>query len=1002
MLLRSFVRRCLIPLSAVFALISIPQSLRANSDIFPPADAAKASIDFDGAGFIINGQRTWIASGSLHYPRVPRALWRDRLLKIKRGGFNCVQTYAFWNYHEVKEGEFDFKDEKDFGAFLDLAHELGLYVVVRPGPYVCAEWENGGYPVWLRFKPDVLLRTNNPAFLAATDAWYDQVFKIVAPRQIHKGGSVIMVQLENEYPYGWGTDMNPYFQNLLDRAHADGLEIPLFFSGLHHGGNPAPGNPEKVGDRKSPWYTTEFWTGWYDIYGMQEKGGDRSVYAFDRGIWRILENGGDGYNFYMLHGGTNFATWNDDEDKVSTSYDYGAAIGQTGDLRTLYYRMKRINIFAHSFQNILANSDDSTDANKDITADVKVAARTARSGATGTIVFLDNTSEQPVTAHLSDGASIQLDGGEVTGLVRDFSLDAEFSIVSSDARIYGVLAQGPITTVIVHGLAGDTAKIDFKAAHPANLRASTGIAKSADGTATLTATIQEGDPQEFDLVSSGRALRVLVMTKDLADRTWFVDSAGDNYVVCGPKSVGDFSVQNGQATLTTEEPLADTAPEQVLIYGAGAKPAKATESAPGADPAPPDLSGSWRTATAALEADPKFNDATWKASDQPLPMGADGDTSAYAWYRASFTAPQSGKYWLQAPYFSDHAEVFVNGQIVPTPDGHPMVEQGPLALHVDVNQGDNTLAILVSHSGREKFFNTLGPIEKMDIKGLEGPVTLSKTQRPLLPVVKGEINHTDKDTSDQSNDGPSKDWKGTDFPFAANHYSQGGWGNEDFGRGGTTWFRAKLPNFDGPKRIIHFGFIYNKGTVYLNGQSIGEAPGAGASFDLPLELAWKEGQDNVLSVQTDATTGFGGMMGHIYLTSQTPDIAIKGWKMRGNVQDPQEAGIDWQDVPDKAPGIVTFYQAKFTYTPDPSSHPIFRFSNKGLSRGFVWINGHNIGRYPEQKSIDGLYLPECWIKPGDNILNIVDEEGASPSQARLYVETGASHRISNIEIPLSR
>jgi beta-galactosidase len=993
--------RAVLILVCFISLAMTSPGLRANADIFPPSEAAKPSIDFDGAGFIINGQRTWIASGSLHYPRVPRALWRDRLLKMKRAGFNCVQTYAFWNYHEVREGEFDFKDEKDFGAFLDLAHELGLYVVVRPGPYVCAEWENGGYPVWLRFKPDVILRANNPAFLAAVDAWYDQVFQILAPRQIQKGGSVIMVQLENEYPYGWGTDMNPYFQHLLDKAHADGLEIPLFFSGLHHGGNPAPGHPERVGDRKSPWYTTEYWTGWYDMYGMPDKGGDRSVYNFDRGIWRILENGGDGYNFYMLHGGTNFATWNDDEDKVSTSYDYGAAIGQTGDLRTLYYRMKRIAIFARSFQNILANSGDSTEANKGVTSDVKVAARTARDGATGTVVFLDNSTEKPVTAHLSDGASIQLDGGEVTGLVRDFPLDAEFSIASSDARIYGFLPQGGITTVIVHGLAGDTAKVIFKSVH-SNLRSSVaGWSKGSDGTVTLNAAIQDGDPQEFDLVAGTQKLRVLVMTKDLADRTWFVDSGADRYIVCGPKDVGDFAVQNGRAAFTTEEPLADSTPAPILIYGPGDTPTKTAEPAPGADPVAPELATPWKTAPASLEADPKFNDANWQASDQPLPMGADGDTSAYAWYRTSFTAPRAGKYWLQAPYVSDHAEVFINGQVVPASDGHPMAGQGPLALPVDLNQGVNTLAILVSHSGRDKFFNTLGPITKMDIKGLEGPVTLSIGQRPLMPVVKGELNHVDKDTADHSNDGSSKDWKGTDFAYAANHYAQGAWGAGDFARGGITWFRANLPDLAGPNRIVHFGFIYNTGTVYLNGQKIGDAPGAGISFDLPLDAAWRDGQENILAVQTDATTGFGGMMGHLYVTSQTPDITLKGWKMRGNVQDPQAAGIDWEDASDKAPGSVAFYQTKFTYTPDPAGHPIFRFSNQGLSRGFVWINGHNVGRYPEEKAIDGLYLPECWLKEGDNMLTLVDEEGASPAKARLYIETGASHHVCHLEIPLA-
>src|SRR6266542_2300631 len=137
-----------------------------NDSIFPPSPAAKPYIDFDGKGFIVNGKRTFIASGSIHYPRVPRENWHDILLKLKRCGFNTVETYVFWNYHQPKEGQFDFSSEnRDFGAFLDEAKVLGLYAIVRFGPYVCSEWENGGFPTWLYFKPDLEIRKNNKPYL---------------------------------------------------------------------------------------------------------------------------------------------------------------------------------------------------------------------------------------------------------------------------------------------------------------------------------------------------------------------------------------------------------------------------------------------------------------------------------------------------------------------------------------------------------------------------------------------------------------------------------------------------------------------------------------------------------------------------------------------------------------------------------------------------------------------------------------------------------------------
>ncbi len=130
---------------AIFACVDCACSL-ANDSIYPPQPAAASAINFDGRGFLINGQRTFIASGDIHYPRVPQTLWHDRLLRLKRAGLNCVQTYAFMNYHSPQEGVYDFSGEKDFNLYLKEIHNLGLYTTVRPGLYVCSEWEKWRLP----------------------------------------------------------------------------------------------------------------------------------------------------------------------------------------------------------------------------------------------------------------------------------------------------------------------------------------------------------------------------------------------------------------------------------------------------------------------------------------------------------------------------------------------------------------------------------------------------------------------------------------------------------------------------------------------------------------------------------------------------------------------------------------------------------------------------------------------------------------------------------------
>ncbi|MEN0054515.1 MAG: beta-galactosidase, partial [Mucilaginibacter sp.] len=135
-----------------------------NDHMLPAHNVAKPFIDFDKKGFLINGKRTFLASAGLEYTRVPRQLWNDRLLRLKRAGFNCVEIYTFWNIHEPQEGKFDFTGDYDLNAFLSLVKELGMYAIVRVGPYYCAEWDFGGYPLWLKFKPDVRVREDNAEF----------------------------------------------------------------------------------------------------------------------------------------------------------------------------------------------------------------------------------------------------------------------------------------------------------------------------------------------------------------------------------------------------------------------------------------------------------------------------------------------------------------------------------------------------------------------------------------------------------------------------------------------------------------------------------------------------------------------------------------------------------------------------------------------------------------------------------------------------------------------
>ena len=152
---------------------------------------------YDSKSFLLDGRRIWIIAGEIHYFRHPYSEWRDVLLRAKRAGLNTVCTYVPWNFHETKEGEVDFEGDKNLARYIDLIGELGMYAMLRPGPYICSEWDGGGIPAWLCAKPVLRFREDDPVYMAAVDSWFDKLIPIISERQVTRGGPVLTVQNEN-------------------------------------------------------------------------------------------------------------------------------------------------------------------------------------------------------------------------------------------------------------------------------------------------------------------------------------------------------------------------------------------------------------------------------------------------------------------------------------------------------------------------------------------------------------------------------------------------------------------------------------------------------------------------------------------------------------------------------------------------------------------------------------------------------------------------------------
>jgi beta-galactosidase len=969
--------------AALLLLLGVfAQAACADDNMFPPAPAAASSISFDGRGFLVHGKRTFILSGGMEYARIPHALWRDRLLRLKRAGFNCVEIYTFWNYHEPRPGQFDFTGDHDLDAFLKTVHSLGLYAIVRVGPYYCAEWDSGGYPVWLRFVPGVRVREDNPQFIAAVDRFWDHLMPIVAANQINHGGSVILVQLENEDPQGWGRVLpNSYFTHLQHKALSLGLQVPYFFSGLHHGSDPAGDAPWSSAGRQSPWMSTEFWSVWYDRYGQTQADAD----TYDRRMWKVLAYGGNGLNFYMFHGGTNFGYTNDDED--TASYDYGAAIGQAGDLRPTYYRFKRAALFAQSFASILEDSDNATDAYQSAATNPSVHV-TARKSPAGTILFLDNSSANAVKTQVkeADGTLFPANGaltlapGQIAPIVQDYPLVPGVTLERA-TPLLGIQHDGSTTTLVAYAAPsapnappGDVAELRFRLTAP--------VTDNHGGTLNGNLlTVQEettaGSTVQSSFKVGGQAIRILTMPTELADRTWFVD----NNVIVEPDYVGDMATVNGKMRVVTESKAGTKPAGMAFVFGTDSKPETTLDTVAVSSTMPdaPSLSA-WQTLPGDLQAAPSYSDAAWTASANPLAMGADGDDSAYAWYRATANVPKAGTYTLRFTDGGDWASVFVNGQH----SASATVKEG---VAVTLPAGPNQLAVLTAHYGRPKDYNYLGPIDTLEAKGLRGPVILDTGKEAKAPITAWRLEAN----ADDAHAAPPANTTGAGW-------ADGTAGPDIFhNRRGFAWYAATLPRLDGAHHRLHFENVDDNATVFLNGRQVATHQGWGQPFDAPLDTAWNAAGPNTLAVLVENTDGGGGIQGAVTLQtlSAGDEIAVTGWKMHGGIAEPT-ALTEWKaGAAASAQGSPAYYRAIFTAAPPAATgpHPILRVTTTGLSRGFVWLNGHNLGRYPEKIPVNGLYLPEPWLNTGGNELVIFDEEGHTPAAVALTVEQAASRFV---------
>jgi hypothetical protein len=429
-------------------------------------------IRYDANCFTVNGRDSFIFSAAFHYPRCPQALWGDRLLKFKQAGFNTIETYVFWNYHEREEGRADLGE---FEEFIKLVKEMGFWLIVRPGPYVCAEWQRGAIPDWVAAKR-FPLRSNHPESIRTSQHWFDQVLPVIQRQQITLGGPIIMVQVENEYDF-WQlpeADKREYIRALARMAWNAGINVPVITCWTKLARDNSDPDMARIMDTcnfyprweilkrvppalqklrqeepTSPVGVTELQGGWFSQFGGKLSVEQEGVNAAQLNMVTktVIEQGATYFNYYMGFGGTNF-DWA--AKTMTTTYDYAAPIREPGGLWEKYYTARAIGASLNVFGNVLLRAKLLEGVARSTNPNVSVSERA--SGRSAVVFVRENANaEQHFKMTFQDPASptkrtasVPREGELVLGAREMKMLPVQIPIAGSTLRYSTaeVLAQG--------------------------------------------------------------------------------------------------------------------------------------------------------------------------------------------------------------------------------------------------------------------------------------------------------------------------------------------------------------------------------------------------------------------------------------------------------------------------------------------------------------------------------------------------------------------------------
>lgn len=882
-----------------------------------------ATVGYDNRSFLIDGRRIWLMSGAIHYFRTPAALWRDRLLKARRAGLNCVETYIAWNFHEPVEGQWDFSGDRDFVEFIRQAGDMGMYAIVRPGPYICAEWDFGGFPAWLAAKSGVQYRTNNAAYTHYYDKYFRQILPRLADLQVSRGGNLVAIQNENEYYMTTMPDRMEYLNFISLAYRRAGFNIPIltcniFTEPLVDGaidcnncweGGISNIKKLRTMQPEAPLLTTEFWPGWFDQWGDGHHTRDDRESAR-----RALELVGAGsqVNYYMFHGGTNFGFWGGrsvarDDCFMTTSYDYDAPLAEGGALTRKYYLTRLVNLFGTHMADALAAAAPLDDATA-----VTGIGTLSQAGPAGRVTVVTNQGGQDnqVRVAMPDGRLLDVDVSHfgAVAVVSEVPLTEQHTLDYCNLMPLG-LFEGKM--LALHGLPGQAGVI------------------SINGQELKLTVPADETPQLLE----HQGLGLLVMPSSLAERCWPIDKC----LVVGPDFVGE--------TLDEIVPRADD--KQYLVVDLEEKIVlrKMRNPLPPKLPRAPVL-GRWNCVSVCEE--PTDGELQWKRLDRPRSFEALGVTYGYGWYDAIIDCARPSKKAIYLPQCEDRATLYVNGKPAGVWGRGEDAQRTPIT--VSLAKGENRLTLLVDNLGRFCFGFNLG-----ETKGLWGDVyAAAQLRHKAWKIVPGQEKDFSRRHVPRNQLCLLPDLQNRPFHVC------------------TTAFTLAKPT---PVHLQFAGLQGRHVAVFLNDHLVGfYAANSGGFGDALLSSDVKKGANRLTVMVWGELDARKLSAFRLYRLDESLTGGAK-WRFRPWTLPNGHKGAG------PVHGRPAWYSCQFS-SPPAGSPPLY-LTLSGVKKGQLYLNGRNVGRFWNTQPQKSYYLPSCWLTDKTNELLIFDEAGNNPTRSKL-------------------